>query len=169
MLIEISSPVFKEKGKIRAPIHFHSGLNVVLGEVDGANSIGKSSALLAIDFVFGGNTYLESDGVKFLGDHTIFFAYEFNGQRWDFARSTSEPDVIVHCDENKNYKDITWEKAEFIAWLHTNYQTDFSGLSFRDMLSSFFRIYGKDNLDEKRPLYGVRGDNMEKSIKRIIG
>ena len=168
MLIEISSPVFKEKGKIRAPIHFHSGLNVVLGEVDGANSIGKSSALLAIDFVFGGNTYLESDGVKFLGDHTIFFAYEFDGQRWDFARSTSEPDVIVHCDENKNYKDITWEKAEFIAWLHTNYQTDFSGLSFRDMLSSFFRIYGKDNLDETRPLYGVRGDNMEKSIKRII-
>ena len=58
-----------------------------------------SSALLAIDFVFGGNTYLESE-VNFRRS-TIFFAYEFDGQRWDFARSTSEPDVIVHCDRIK--------------------------------------------------------------------
>ena len=58
MLIEMTSPVFKEKGKTRPPIHFKDGLNVVLGKEDGENSIGKSSALLAIDFVFGGDTYL---------------------------------------------------------------------------------------------------------------
>ncbi|MCH4075371.1 MAG: hypothetical protein LKE87_11270, partial [Solobacterium sp.] len=43
---------FREKGKERPPIKFKPGLNVVLGKEDGANSIGKSSALLAIDFVF---------------------------------------------------------------------------------------------------------------------
>lgn len=48
MLIEMTSPVFKEKGKTRPPIHFKDGLNVVLGKEDGENSIGKSSALLAI-------------------------------------------------------------------------------------------------------------------------
>ena len=58
MLIEMTSPVFKEKGKERPPIRFKKGLNVVLGKEDGENSIGKSSAMLAIDFVFGGNTYL---------------------------------------------------------------------------------------------------------------
>ena len=64
MLIEMKSPAFKERGKERPPITFKEGLNVVLGKEDGAMSIGKSSTLLAIDFVFGGSTYIKSDGVK---------------------------------------------------------------------------------------------------------
>ena len=64
MLVEMSSSVFKEKGKVRPPIRFKKGLNVVLGKEDGENSIGKSSAMLAIDFAFGGKTYASSDGVK---------------------------------------------------------------------------------------------------------
>jgi uncharacterized protein YydD (DUF2326 family) len=66
------------KDVVRPPIVFKEGLNVVLGKEDGTNSIGKSSALLAIDFVFGGNTYLASDGVKHIGDHTIFFTFKFD-------------------------------------------------------------------------------------------
>ena len=83
MLIEMSSPAFKIGDQVRKPIKFHKGLNVILGKADGTNSIGKSSALLAIDFVFGGSSYLTSDGVKHLGDHTIFFAFEFNGKSRD--------------------------------------------------------------------------------------
>lgn len=64
MLIEMKSPAFKKQGEERPPIHFKEGLNVVLGKEDGAMSIGKSSSLLAIDFVFGGDTYIKSDGVK---------------------------------------------------------------------------------------------------------
>lgn len=48
MLIEMSSPAFKEKGEVRPPIIFHEGLNVVLGKEDGAMSIGKSSSLLVL-------------------------------------------------------------------------------------------------------------------------
>lgn len=51
MLIEMKSPAFKEHGKERPPITFKKGLNVILGKEDGAMSIGKSSTLLAIDFV----------------------------------------------------------------------------------------------------------------------
>lgn len=42
-----------------------------------AMSIGKSSSLLAIDFVFGGSTYVKSDGVKHEGHHTIYFKFQF--------------------------------------------------------------------------------------------
>jgi len=37
MLIEMTSPAFKEKGKERPPIRFKDGLNVVLGKEDGVN------------------------------------------------------------------------------------------------------------------------------------
>ena len=63
MLIEIYSPAFKENNNIRPVIQFKKGLNVIQGTQTGSNSIGKSSALLAIDFAFGGNSYLDSDGV----------------------------------------------------------------------------------------------------------
>ncbi|WP_199688773.1 MULTISPECIES: hypothetical protein [unclassified Lactobacillus] len=86
MLAEIMFPVFREYGKERPPIIFHKGLNVVLGMVD-ENSIGKSSALQVIDFVFGGDTYLKGDWEKHVGEHTMFFAFIFD-QPYYFARST---------------------------------------------------------------------------------
>ena len=100
MLIEMKSPAFKEKGKERPPIIFKEGLNVILGKEDGENSIGKSSAMLAIDFVFGGSSYISSDGVKHIGHHTIYFAFKFNEQLYYFARNTGMPDVVYVCTQN---------------------------------------------------------------------
>ena len=54
MLIEIKCDKFKEQ-----PQGFSSGLNVIVGSDDGGNSIGKSTFLMIIDFVFGGSDYLE--------------------------------------------------------------------------------------------------------------
>ena len=99
MLVEMMSPAFKEKDEVRPPIRFKDGLNVVLGKEDGTNSIGKSSALLAIDFVFGGNTYIASDGVKHIGDHTIFFTFKFDGKEYYFARNTASPEEIQVCSK----------------------------------------------------------------------
>ena len=48
-------------GKPRKPIIFHEGLNTVLGGQSADNSIGKSTFLLIIDYVFGGDTYKYSD------------------------------------------------------------------------------------------------------------
>ncbi|OTA65042.1 hypothetical protein [Limosilactobacillus reuteri] len=53
MLVEVSSDAFKSYGKTREKIKFHSGLNVVVGGRRGANSIGKSTFLMILDFVFG--------------------------------------------------------------------------------------------------------------------
>lgn len=61
-----------------------------------------------------------------------------------------------------------WTKDEFVDWLKKQYQMDFDGLSFRATMSSFFRIYGKDNTDERRPLRGIPGQDMEKSIAMLV-
>lgn len=167
MLIELSSSAFKEHGKQRPPIRFKRGLNVVLGKEDGENSIGKSSAMLAIDFAFGGNTYASSDGVKHIGHHVINFAFMFEGKIYRFARSTEQADKVFLCDEKYVFEE-EWELHQFTDWLKTKYQIDFTELSFRTTLSSFFRIYGKDNTDERRPLRGIPGQNMQKSIDMLV-
>lgn len=168
MLVEMSSPVFKKEGEVRPPIKFHKGLNVVLGKEDGAMSIGKSSSLLAIDFVFGGNTYIKSDGVKKEGNHTIFFTFKFDGIEYHFSRNTGDADTIHVCNAQKVATGETFTKEEYANWLKRQYKMEFEGLSFRTALSSFFRIYGKKNTDELNPLQGIPGQNMDKSITTIL-
>lgn len=167
MLVEMSSSVFKEKGKVRPPIRFKKGLNVVLGKEDGENSIGKSSAMLAIDFAFGGKTYASSDGVKHMGHHVINFAFQFDGDVHHFFRSTAQSDKVFLCNEKYEFRE-EWELHQFTDWLKVKYHIDFPDLSFRTTLSSFFRIYGKDNTDERRQLRGIRGQNMQKSIDMLV-
>ena len=140
----------------------------MLGKEDGENPIGKSSAMLAIDFVFGGNTYLASDGVKHIGDHTIFFTFAFDGKPYYFARNTASPDDIHVCSEGYQLTGDVWSKQEYANWLKEKYHIDFSGLSFRETMSSFFRIYGKENTDERRPLKGLPGESMQKSIDILV-
>lgn len=168
MLIEMKSPAFKEKGKERPVTTFKEGLNIILGKQDGENSIGKSSAMLAIDFVFGGNTYLSSDGVKHIGDHSIYFAFQFDGKKYYFCRNTAEAEKIFVCDEKYEFSGDTWDRQQFVDWLKVQYKIDFMDLSFRTTLSSFFRIYGKDNTDERRPLRGIPGQGMQDSITMLV-
>ena len=168
MLVEMKSPAFMDHGQERRLTTFHGGLNVVLGEEDGAMSIGKSSSLLAIDFAFGGDTYIKSDGVRHEGHHTVFFAFEFKGVRHYFARNTSDGDTVFFCDKDYNLTGAKYTKEEFISWLRNQYCMEYEGVSFRTVLSSFFRIYGKGNTDELNPLKGIPGQNMEKSIATIL-
>lgn len=168
MLVEMWSPAFKERGETRPVIRFKKGLNVILGKEDGAMSIGKSTALLAIDFAFGGDTYIKSDGVKHEGHHTIYFAYKFDGETYRFARNTGDGDTILICDDAYKSTGERLSKSEFTTWLKQHYEIDFSGLSFRVALSSFLRIYGKQNTDELHPLQGIPGQNMEKSISTLV-
>ena len=58
MLVEIRCDEFISYGEKRPPITFHTGLNTVLGDETGSNSIGKSTFLMIVDFVFGGNDYV---------------------------------------------------------------------------------------------------------------
>lgn len=50
MLLEVRSDKFRQSA-----IQFRAGLNVVLGDDNATNSIGKSSLLMVLDFVLAGN------------------------------------------------------------------------------------------------------------------
>lgn len=73
------------------------------------------------------------------------------------AGTPGNADNIFSCDKDNNPTGEFYTKDEFTDWLKKKYAIDFVGLSFRTTVSSFFRIYGKDNTDERRPLRGVPG------------
>jgi hypothetical protein len=106
--------------------------------------------------------------VKHIGNHTIFFTFEFDGTPYYFARSTESPTDIHVCSEGYVLTGVVWTKQQFADWLKEKYHIDFAGLSFRETMSSFFRIYGKENTDERKPLKGLPGEGMQKSIEILV-
>lgn len=101
MLYEIWCDRFRTGGKdgqIRPPIRFHAGLNAVLGTQTRSNSIGKSTFLMIIDYVFGGIDYLDSDAHIFVGEHEIYFTFRFGDTMHRFCRKTIEKDVVYLCE-----------------------------------------------------------------------
>lgn len=167
MLVEIRCDAFKSHGKPRPPITFHGGLNTVLGASDGSNSIGKSTFLLIVDFAFGGSDYIKSDAVRNVGSHTIEFAFKFGETMKYYARETTDSEQVRIC--NKNYEVIdTVSRKQFCEELFTLYAIDLPGISFRGIVSRYFRIYGRDNLHEKRPLHAAAGESAEKAITALL-
>ncbi|MDO3412580.1 DUF2326 domain-containing protein [Saccharibacillus sp. CPCC 101409] len=148
MLYEIICNKFKEKR-----IEFLPYLNTVLGDDVGSNSIGKSTFLLIIDFVFGGKDYvLKSTEIqRNIGSHVIKFCFEFNEQKYFFSRDTTELELVNVC--NERYAPVrTITLLEYYELLKRNYEINIPGISFREVVGRFSRVYGKDNLNEKRPL-----------------
>lgn len=102
MLLEIICSKFKSHGEVRPAIRFHKGLNTVLGGKAADNSVGKSTFLLIVDFVFGGDTYKNSDAVSHIGNHTIKFAFQFGDTIYHFARNIVNASEVTVCDEKYN-------------------------------------------------------------------
>lgn len=164
MLKEIKSEIFLEK-----EIKFHDGLNVVLGDNLGSNSIGKSNLLMIIDFVFGGNTYIRHniDVVEHLGHHKFFFTFEFNNELFYFCRDTEKTDVVFKCSQD--YKILTSIKLEdYCKTLKEYYRLQSNNLTFRSAVSLFSRVWGKNNYNVARPLHNVSNEKNSETITRLI-
>ena len=169
MLVELRCNKFISYGEQRSPIRFHVGLNTVLGDESGSNSIGKSTFLMAVDFAFGGDDYVtkSKDVQNQVGSHAIQFAYDFSGERYYFSRNTIEHTRILRCDESYNpVKEMT--RDEFRAFLLEKYRIDLPLITFRDIVGRYFRIYGRDNLDEHRPLSTARSEPPKTAIKALM-
>jgi len=166
MLIEIHSDIFREN-----QINFHSGLNVILGDEQASNSIGKSNLLLIIDFIFGGTTYIKHsiDVIENIGNHSFYFTFKFDKQ-YRFARSTENPEIVYECDSNYSInEDKIMNIEEFTEFLQTKYQLDYTDITFRKLISVYIRVWGKDNYDEKKPLKTYKNDSKEKlAINNLI-
>lgn len=168
MLKEIRCDLFKESGKKRPPIVFEKGLNIILRSIPGkSGSIGKSTMLLIIDFVFGGNTYIQSDAVSQLGHHTIYLTFSFGNKAYYFSRSTSNKNIVARCDKLGNDKDYI-ELSTFTNWLAQKYGMDLPEIQFRNTLSRFFWIYGKNNYNEQRPLQDRGGSESQEDAIHIL-
>ncbi len=155
--------------KFRKPIvEFYDGLNVVAGDSKAANSIGKSTMLMIIDFAFGGNSYITKshDAIEALGHHTFFFEFVFNGTSYFFSRSTEKYSFVSCCDNQYiPTKDI--KLSEYTELLKTLYGLELPSMSFRDIVSLFSRIWGKKNYDIDKPLQ-ISGENAAGAIVRFI-
>jgi len=164
MLIEIYSEILKEK-----TIKFNDGLNVVLGDAVGSNSIGKSTLLMVLDFVFGGKTYLEhnADTIKELGHHNYNIVFEFEGKKHYFSRDTENKKIVYKCDALfQRIKELPID--DYTKQLKKLYNISCEEVSFRSTVSLFSRIWGKENLIIDRPLHNYSNEKNYLTILTLI-
>ena len=143
MLKEIFCSKFKQP-----KIVFHKGLNVILGDDNGSNSIGKSTMLLIIDYVFGGDTYAKSDVIDHIGQHEICFCFEFGEVNSYYKRKTAQSKTVFVTDAHyENEKELSLDDYRKILLQFYNIHDE--NVSFRNIVGLYSRIYGKDNCNEK--------------------
>lgn len=137
----------------RTPIRLLPGFNVVAGDNIATNSIGKSTFLMVVDFAMGGNTFLErnSDVVAQLGHHSYNFVFEFEKTEYFIRRDTNNSETVFLCNAKWEIQEALTIK-EYRDFLNQSYKVSELGLTFRGLVSLFSRIWGKENLDTKRPL-----------------
>lgn len=164
MLKKIQSNVFR-----KGPIFFHEGLNVVLGDNQGSNSIGKSTLLMIIDFIFGGSSYIEKnkDTVRNLGHHFFEYVLEFNSKQYYFRRGTKEFKIIDVCDE-KFIEIDSWEIDDYKKFLHKMYMEENDSIKFRSCVGIFSRIAQKENFFNSKPLKAVINSKEIDGINLLI-
>lgn len=169
MLAEVWCDKFISNGKIREPIRFHAGLNVILGDDNGSNSIGKSTFLMILDFVFGGTDYVKKcvDVQENVKEHNICFAFDFDGQMYYFSRNTVDYNSIVKCDSE--YQPLSDEKPlslqKYGEFLCKQYVLLAEGTTWRGAIARFIRVYKRDTLDEERPLRSSKDEASADAIK----
>ena len=170
MLREIRCDRFRTyNDKPREPIKFHDGLNAVIGTKDAKNSIGKSTFLMIIDFVFGGKDYVQkcNDVQLMVGGHTIEFCFEFDDGLHYYSRSTINTSKVNRCDEEYQIID-TISLDKFCKELAKGYHVDESLSTFRGMVNPYYRVYQRDNLDEKAPLEVAKKGKTEAAIDELL-
>ena len=172
MLVRVQCDKFVANGKKRPAIEFHEGLNAILGDEDRSNSIGKSTLLMILDFVFGGEDYVKKcqDVQENVLEHTINFTFMFDGQEYHFARNTVDYMSVTKCD--KDFSPIEGADkmhiADFRDFLAEKYAVNTEGLSWRGAMSKFIRVYKRETMDEERPLQAAKQENVKDAIKKYM-
>lgn len=169
MLKKISCDKFKNTHGIRPEIVFKKGLNIVLGDNEAANSIGKTTFLVIVDFVFGGTDYTKdrekNDVILNVGDHVINFEFEFKDKIYSFSRSTENPNIVTY---HKDGKDEELELKYYLSMIANLYGLNNYGITLRDAVGSFFRIYGKDTINPELPIRASNQEKLSAGIDRLI-
>lgn len=172
MLTEIRCDKFVSNGQPREPIEFHPGLNVVLGDDNGSNSIGKSTFLMILDFVFGGKDYIKKnkDVQENIGEHNICFSFDFEDEKYYFSRNTVHYMQVQKCDEKyqplANTEPLSLDA--YNDFLMTKYSISKECSSWRGAVSRFIRVYKRETLNENLPLKSATSESAENAIKSFM-
>ena len=170
MLKRIQCDEFKTfSGEIRPPIEFHKGLNAVIGNESGTNSVGKSTFLMILDFVFGGDDYIRKSKEvhKNILPHQIRFEFEFEGQSFYFYRTTDDYRAVFRCNrEYKPLEDGEMTIAQYCDFLAGKYGLVSDGLTFRGAVSRFIRVDRRETMKEDKPF---RSSERETDAAAILG
>ncbi|MCQ8127878.1 DUF2326 domain-containing protein [Methylomonas rivi] len=164
MLKEIHCPFFNHSS-----ITFHQGFNIILGDDDAKNSIGKSTALMVIDFIYGGSSFLkdEAGAINALGHHHYNFSFEFSGKSYYFSRSTDPSDLVYVCDESYvRHDEVSVE--DYCRTLKELYGLAKIESSFRSIVSPFARIWKKGCLEPDQPFISALKEPSGTAISRLI-
>ncbi len=171
MLVEIMCDEFKDHGTPRGRIPLHAGLNTVMGSAAGSNSIGKSTFLMIIDFVFGGDDYVEklTDVQAEVGEHRICFAFQFRDGMHYFSRSNVDYKNVQKCDEDyRPLENGLISVNQYLSFLQTHYDMALVGLTFRNAVSRSMRIYKRETLDEEHPLHQAKQETAKAAIEGLL-
>jgi len=164
MLKEIRCTHFSHK-----VITFTPGLNVILGDDDAKNSIGKSTMLMVIDFVMGGSTFLKDDAgaIRELGNHRYDFSFEFGSECRYFSRSTDGGDVVQICNDlYEPQGELSLD--DFNRLLKQLFGMESLEYSFRSTINPFSRIWKKGGLDPSHPFVSVPKEGGDVAVGRLI-
>ncbi|MGL4865155.1 MAG: DUF2326 domain-containing protein [Cetobacterium sp.] len=166
MLREIQSDFLIEN-----KIELFAGLNIVLGDSKASNSIGKSTFLMIIDLIFGGESYLKknTDVFEAIKEHEFNFKFEFENEKYYFKKRIQEKGQQKTYICNENYKivlEITTDKYE--RFLKEKYKIIGENTTFRQIVSLYSRIWGKENYNPKKPLDLHPKENEKTAIDRLL-
>ena len=164
MLKEINCSIFHEK-----TVTFHEGLNIVLGDNVASNSIGKSTFLMILDFIFGGKSYIDknADVISNISEHEFNYCFEFNKVLYYFKRGTKNHQTVFKCDKEYNpIEELDIEK--YTQMLKNLYEINLEDISFRSIVSLYSRVWQKANFDVKKPLHEVSTQKNQVVINNLI-
>ncbi|KXE30320.1 hypothetical protein AW921_14195 [Pseudomonas aeruginosa] len=162
MLIYIECEWFTEKR-----INFKDKLNIVVGDRANSNSIGKSTFLKVIDFVYGGDTLLThgKDVHETLGHHSYIFKLHLD-KHYIFERNTGTPTLVNIHESDGSKRELS--TSDYLDFLRLHYTNSIENLSFRSVVSLVTRVWGRDNLDVRRPLHNFTQESGSQCIDWLI-
>jgi len=155
---------------IQEKLEFNDGFNALVGPDDGANSIGKSSVLMLIDFSLAGDDFISlcSDTIENVGIITVEMDFIFKDEKYSFSRSTNDPKMVRFLSE-KGMPEKTID--DYRNFLKEHYCFPEGGASFRGTVNPFFRIWGKDNYNPNKPLNSFPSEpysNIKPNILKVF-
>lgn len=162
MLTYIECEWFTEKR-----ITFKEKLNIIVGDRANSNSIGKSTLLKIIDFVYGGDTLIThgKDVSEKLGHHSYTFQLRLD-KEYIFERNTSTPTLVYIHGSDGGKREVSI--SDYLDFLRDQYTSTIENLSFRSVVSLMTRVWGRDNLDVRRPLHDFTQESGSQCIDWLI-